>query len=62
MNLEENDPDTLQLLDESDPDWVKPWHKATTKKKSITNELTLNVIPHKKTIQQSARLQAKKTR
>ena len=62
MNLEENDPDTLQLLDELDADWVKLWRRATNKKKSVTNELTFNVIPHKQTIQRSVRLQSKKTR
>ena len=62
MNWEENDPDTLQLLDELDTDWVKLWRRATNKKKSTTNELTFNVILPKKAIQPSARPQSKNTR
>ena len=27
MNTEENDPDTLQMLDEIDQEWVKLWRK-----------------------------------
>ena len=48
MNLEENDPDTLQLLDELDPEWVKLWRKATNQKKSTTEEPTFIVILPKK--------------
>ena len=32
MNCEENDPDTLQLLDELNIEWVKDWRKAINKK------------------------------
>ena len=62
MNLEDNDPDTLQLRDELDTEWVKLWRRATNKKRSNIKELTFDVIPHKKAIQQSNRLQSKKTR
>jgi hypothetical protein len=31
----ENDPDTLQLLDELDSDWVNLWRKAINKNKSF---------------------------
>lgn len=61
MNWEENDPDTLQLQDELDTVWVKLWRRTTIKKKPATKELLFNVIVTKKAIQQSARLQSKKT-
>ena len=32
MSIKENDPDTLQLQDEIDEEWVKLWLKATDKK------------------------------
>ena len=32
MSIKENDPDTLQILDEIDEEWVKLWLKATGKK------------------------------
>jgi hypothetical protein len=40
MNAQENDPDTLQLLDESDKEWVKLWRKATRE------ETTPNTLEH----------------
>jgi hypothetical protein len=40
MNTQENDPDTLQLLDESDKKWVKLWRKAALK------ETTANTLEH----------------
>jgi hypothetical protein len=61
MNWEENDPDTLQLLDELDTDWVKLWRRATNKKKATTKELTFNVIRPQKEVQRSIRLQSKNT-
>jgi len=49
MSEEENDPDTLQLLDELNVDWVRRWRKKVNKKTSITNELTFTVhMPEKK--------------
>jgi hypothetical protein len=62
MNLEDDDPDTLQLKDELDPEWVNLWHKATDKKRATTKQLTFDVIPPKKAIQQNSRLQPKKNR
>lgn len=36
MQAQENDPDTLQLLDETDKEWVKLWRKAALKEKPVT--------------------------
>jgi hypothetical protein len=41
----ENDPDALQLLDESDKEWVKLWRKAALKEIK-TNTLTHFVLQH----------------
>ena len=38
MSLKENDPDTLQILDEIDEEWVKLWLKATDKNFAKENE------------------------
>ena len=43
MNAQENDPDTLQLLDESDKKWVKLWRKAANKQ-TTANTLELFVL------------------
>jgi hypothetical protein len=40
MNAQENDPDTLQLLDESDKEWIRLWRKAALK------ETTANTSEH----------------
>jgi hypothetical protein len=40
MNAQENDPDTLQLLDESDKEWVRLWRKAALK------ETPANTLEH----------------
>ena len=40
MNLQENDPDTLQLLDELDKEWVRLWRKTALK------ETTANGFVH----------------
>jgi hypothetical protein len=45
MVREENDPDTLQLLDELNLDWAQRWHKITNKNKSPKTELSLILIP-----------------
>ena len=37
MNAQENDPDTLQLLDESDKVWVRLWRKAALKETAANN-------------------------
>jgi len=36
VTLEENDPDTLQMLDEADLEWVMLW-KVATNKNDLTN-------------------------
>jgi hypothetical protein len=46
--LENNDPDKLQLLDETNTEWVKRWKKAAKKKKTAKLELTLKADPLKK--------------
>lgn len=40
MNSQENDPDTLQLLDESDKEWIRLWRKAALK------ETTTKTLEH----------------
>jgi hypothetical protein len=40
MSTQENDPDTLQLLDESDIEWVRLWRKAALK------DTTANTLAH----------------
>ena len=50
MNPKENDPDTLQLLDELDPEWVNLWHENKNKKEPTTKQLTFEAIPPKKAI------------
>jgi hypothetical protein len=47
MNTQENDPDTLQLLDELNEKWVKQWRRAATKR-AKTNELKLTVFLQEK--------------
>jgi hypothetical protein len=37
MNTQENDPDTLQLLDETDKKWVKLWRKVALKETTSNN-------------------------
>jgi hypothetical protein len=61
MNRKENDPDTLQLRDEMDPEWVDLWHKATTKKKPTKKQVTSIVNPPKTQSRQNSQLQSKKT-
>jgi hypothetical protein len=39
----ENDPDTLQILDEQDGKWVKQWKKATDQKPFLKNDLEVLV-------------------
>jgi hypothetical protein len=41
MNQNENDPDTLQLLDESDDKWVRRWRRVLAKKTEQTDFLTI---------------------
>ena len=59
--MKDNDPDTLQLSDELDTEWVKLWRRATKKKKSAQKELTLNITLAEKEIQLSAKFKYKKT-
>jgi hypothetical protein len=44
LTMPEDDPDTLQLLDELDKDWVKRWRKAT-KQEAESNDITYVVPP-----------------
>lgn len=45
---EENDPDTLQLLDEMNYEWVSGWRKKVNKKNAADSGLTFIVaIPEK---------------
>jgi hypothetical protein len=44
MNPQENDPDTLQFPEESDPEWVNRWDDCKNKKDSGTKQLTFDVI------------------
>jgi hypothetical protein len=50
MTPEENDPDTLQLLDELDADWVRRWQIAANKKKPAENESTFSVLLQEDTV------------
>ena len=49
MNTEENDPDTLQILDELDEKWVRLWRKATSKEATQAIELTTIVFSPEET-------------
>jgi len=65
MNWEENDPDTLQLLDELNSDWVKRWCEVTNRKKiPKKKEITFEVIltPKKKELWKQLALQFAKTK
>jgi len=44
LTMPEDDPDTLQLLDELNKDWAKRWRKAT-KQESKSNGTTYVVPP-----------------
>jgi hypothetical protein len=44
MNPQENNSDSIQLLEESDPEWVKLWDNCKNKKKTRTKQITLDVI------------------
>jgi hypothetical protein len=44
MNTEENYPDTLQLPEESDPEWVNLWDDCKNKKEPSTKQLTFDAI------------------
>ncbi len=44
MNPEENNTDTLQLLEETDPEWVNLWDDCKNKKELSTKQLKFDVI------------------
>jgi hypothetical protein len=44
MNPDEKDPNTLQLPEESDPEWVNIWDECKSRKESSTKQLTFDVI------------------
>jgi hypothetical protein len=47
MNPQEKDPDTLQINQDSDPEWVNLWDDCSNKKVSISKQLTFDVIAKK---------------
>lgn len=49
MNPQEKDPETLQLIDESDPEWANLWDDSKNKKEPATKQLTFDVIKFQKT-------------
>jgi len=51
--LDENDSGILQLRDELDPERVGLWRKGKKQNKTTTKELTFDVVPPKKAIQQN---------
>ena len=59
MELQNNDPDTLQLKDELDADWVKLWRKATNKKNTTKKQITFAAIPTSKILQEAHRYSKK---
>jgi hypothetical protein len=61
MDDKENDPDTLQLKDESNAEWVKQWRKTTKKKSAPKNNIAIGVIPTKKEPQRVSKFKSKKT-
>jgi hypothetical protein len=44
MNTNENDPDTLELPEEEDPEWVNLWENCRSKKEPIIKQLKFDVI------------------
>jgi len=44
MNPQEDNIDTLQLPEESDPEWVNLWDDCKNKKDPSTKQLTFDVI------------------
>jgi hypothetical protein len=58
--MQEKDPDTLQLRDEMDTEWVKRWRKATAKEKKKMTDLKLtfttspDIAPDQKIKQKSS--------
>lgn len=48
MNKQENDPDTLHMLDEANEEWVKLWTKPPTKLVKTCKKITFAIIPTEK--------------
>ena len=48
QTTEENDPDTLQLLDESNKDWADPWRKKIIEAKQTVSCVETNIQEEKK--------------
>jgi hypothetical protein len=44
MNPNEKDPDTMQLPEESDPEWVNLWDDYKNKKETNTKQLKFDFI------------------
>ena len=55
MSIQENDPDTLQILDEIDREWVKLWLKATGKKTANRHKFTTFVYQEEELCSQNLR-------
>jgi hypothetical protein len=47
MNSQKEDPDALQIAQESDPEWVNLWDDCSNKKVSISKQLTFDVVAKK---------------
>jgi hypothetical protein len=43
MNSEEKDPNTMQLREESDPEWVNLWDDCKNKKQPSTRQVTFDI-------------------
>lgn len=48
MNKQEEDPDTLQILDEANKEWVKLWKKPQIKLANPSKKITFAIIPTEK--------------
>jgi hypothetical protein len=61
MNQDENDPDSLQLNDELDVEWVNLWYKSVNKKNTTKKQITFAIIPTKNSIAQKSPRYSRKT-
>lgn len=60
MELEDNDPDTLQLKDELDSEWVNLWHKSANKKNTTKKQISFAIIQTRRAILQKSSCYSKK--
>jgi hypothetical protein len=47
MNTQEKDPDSLQITQDSDPEWVNLWDDCKNKKAPVSKQLTFDVMAKK---------------